>query len=261
MRLLLERVALACLVLAAPAQADEIDALARVLGDPVNSPVPKGWVLGGIVYSGSSAYTAGKTSTLPVPGGIYLGDGGLMYLGDRIYKDLASEGPVTVYGRLRVRLGNLNPEDSPAWTGMTPRKGQLEAALGAAVVTPVGLLSARVSADISGRSKGSEGLAMWSVPLVGERWLVMPSLGAFWRSRKLANYYFGGVSEAEAAPGRPAYDVGNAWSFTPAVVASYRVAPQWLVGAVVSGDVIRMSPLVQKRWRHDALVGVGYIWR
>jgi outer membrane protein len=265
MRPPLNLVALACLVLAAPAQADEIDALAQVLGNPVTSPVPQGWTLGGVMYSGSSAYSAGETSTMAIPGGIYLGDKGVMYLGDRIYADLAKQGPVTVYGRLRVRLGNLDPADSPAWTGMTPRKGQLEAALGAVWVTPVGLLSARMSSDVSGRSKGSEGLLMWSVPLVGERWMVMPSLGTFWRSSKLANYYFGGVSEAEAAPGRPAYDVGDAWSLSPALIASYRVAPQWLVGAVFSGDIfsdaIRNSPLVQKRWRYDALIGVGYIWR
>lgn len=251
--------------LAAPARADEIDAIGQVLGNALTSPVPTGWTLGGVVYSGSSPYTAGRTTSMVIPGGIYLGERGLMYLGDRIYVDLAKEGPITVYGRLRVRLGNLDPADSPRWAGMTPRKGQLEAALGAAWVTPVGLLSARMSSDVSGRSNGSEGLLMWSVPVLGERWLVMPSLGAFWRSRKLANYYFGGVSEAEAAPGRPAYDVGNAWSATPAVIASYRLTPQWLVGAVFSGDVfsdpIRDSPLVQKRWRYDALVGVGYIWR
>lgn len=256
---------LMALLLAAPVHADELDAIGQVLGNALTSPVPTGWTLGGVVYSGSSPYSAGSATTMAIPGGVYLGDNGVMYLGDRIYVDFAKQGPVTVYGRLRVRLGNLDPADSPHWTGMTPRKGQLEAALGAVWVTPVGLLSARMSSDVSGRSKGSEGLLMWSVPLVGERWLVMPSLGTFWRSRKLANYYFGGVSEAEAAPGRPAYDVGDAWSLTPAVIASYRVAPQWLVGAIFSADVfsdaIRNSPLVGKRWRYDALVGVGYIWR
>jgi outer membrane scaffolding protein for murein synthesis (MipA/OmpV family) len=73
------------------------------------------------------------------------------------------------------------------------------------------------------------------------------------------------VSQAEAAPGRPAYDVGNAWSLVPSLVVSYRIDPRWLVGAVLSyehfSSTIVDSPLIQKQGRFDALVGLGYVWR
>ena len=93
----------------------------------------------------------------------------------------------------------------------------------------------------------------------------MPGIGAMLRGRKMANYYFGGVSQAEAAPGRPAYDVGNAWSLVPSLVASYRIDRRWLIGAVLGyekfSSAISDSPLIQKSGRYDVLVGVGYVWR
>ena len=50
----------------------------------------------------------------------------------------------------------------------------------------------------------------------------MPGMGMQWRSRRLANYYFGGISEDEAGPEHPAYEVGNALSFSSALITSYR---------------------------------------
>ena len=251
-------------LLASATRADDLQAIQQVLGDSDNSPVPAGWTLGGVAYAGSSVYRDGDSSTMAIPGAIYIGPK-FMYLGDRAFYTFGHQGPVAFYGRLRVRLGNLDPEDQPEWAGLNERKGQLEAGLGAVLISPVGAWTARFSSDVSGRSKGTELLFNWSAPIVGERWLVMPGIGAFWRSSRLANYYFGGVSAAEAAPDRPAYDVGNAWSLAPSLVASYRLSPQWLVGAVLGADIfsdrISDSPLVQKRTRYDVLLALGYVWR
>lgn len=256
--------AFALAMLLQPARADGLDAIQQILGNRDSSPVPQGWTVGGAAYSGSSPYTAGAASKLAIPGGIYIGDR-VMYLGDRIFYTFDHQGPISFFGRLRVRLGNLDPADSSEWTGLTARKGQLEAGLGAVIVSPVGLWTTRFSSDISGRSKGTELLFNWAAPIFGERWMVMPGIGGIWRGQRLANYYFGGVSEAEAAPGRPAYDVGNAWSLVPSLVASYRIDPHWIVGAVLSyehfSSAIADSPLIQKRGRYDALVGLGYVWR
>jgi outer membrane protein len=257
-------VAALLVVLSQTADADGLETIQQILGHSDSSPVPPGWTVGGAAYSGSSPYSAGSASKLAIPGGIYIGDQ-LMYLGDRIFYTFGRQGPVSFFGRLRVRLGNLDPADSPAWTGLTRRKGQLEAGLGAVIVSPVGLWTTRFSSDISGRSNGTELLFNWAAPFVGERWMVMPGVGALWRGQRLANYYFGGVSQAEAAPGRPAYDVGNAWSIVPSLIASYRIDPQWVVGVVLGyerfSSAIADSPLIQKSGRYDALVGLGYVWR
>jgi outer membrane protein len=209
-------------------------------------------------------YSQGSNTNTPIPGGVYMGSD-VMFLGDRIFYTFAREGDLSFYGRARVRLGNLSPNDSPQWAGLTERAAQIEGGLGSVLISPVGLWTARVSTDISNRSNGTEVLFNWSAPLISERWLTMGSVGLMWRSGSLANYYFGGVSASEATPARPAYDVGNTWSVVPSLVTSYRLSPQWLVGGVLSYEVfpasVRDSPLVQKSGRYDALVGIGYIWK
>jgi outer membrane protein len=258
-------IAVLCLACLMPtAQAADLLGIEAMLGDTDRSPVPHGWTVGGVAYSGTSPYKDGPATTMPIPGGIYIGKD-FMFLGDRAFYTFARQGGLQYYGRVRLRLGNLDPKDNPQWAGLDKRKGQLEAGLGVGWISDVGLWTARTSSDISGRSKGTELLFNWSAPLVRENWMVMPGLGAMWRQDKLANYYFGGISAAEAAPGRPAYDVGHAWSFVPSVVASYRINAQWLIGGVLSADVfsdtIKNSPLVQQRARYDVLLGLGYVWR
>ncbi len=251
--------------LGAPAaQADPIDMIHQVLSNTETSPVPRGWLLGGAAYSGSSPYDAGDSTSTVFPGGVYLGEK-FMYLGDRAFYTFAKQGAFSFFGRLRLRLGNLDPQDEDAWTGLRERKGQLEAGLGVVMTSPIGLWSARFSSDVSGRSNGTEVLLNWSVPIVRERWLLMPGVSVFWRSDKLANYYFGGVSAAEAAPGRPAYDVGSAWTLSPSVLGSYRLSDRWLLGAVASyeafGHRMRDSPIVQKDGYYNVLVALGYVLR
>jgi outer membrane protein len=251
-------------VLTQAARAEGLEAVQQILGDADSSPIPAGWTIGAAAYSGSSPYSAGSATQLAIPGGIYVGER-VMYLGDRAFYTFDRDGPVSFFARLRFRLGNLDPADSPEWTGMTRRKGQLEAGLGAIVVSPIGLWTTRFSSDVSGRSNGTELLFNWAAPMIRERWMVMPGFGALWRDQRMANYYFGGVSQAEAAPGRPAYDVGHAWSFVPSLVASYRIDREWIVGAVLSyerfSSAIADSPLVGKSGRYDALVGLGYVLR
>jgi len=243
---------------------DALKSVQSILSNSDASPLPAGWTLGAVAYSGPSVYTDGSTNKLLIPGGIYLGKD-VMFLGDRAFYTFAQDGDLSFFGRARVRLGNLSPRDTPQWAGLTQRQAQLEAGLGTVLISPVGLWSARFSTDVSNRSNGTELLFNWTAPLFGERWLTMGSVGLMWRSGALANYYFGGVSASEATASRPAYDVGNTWSVVPSLVTSYRLSPQWLVGGVLSYEAfpasVRDSPLVQKSGRYDALVGIGYIWK
>jgi outer membrane protein len=243
---------------------DALESVQGILSNAQTSPLPGGWTVGGVGYSGSSTYQLGDATNTLIPGGIYLGSDA-MFLGDRLFYTFAREGPVSYFVRGRVRLGNLTPEDKPQWTGLSARRAELEGGLGAVLISPVGLWTARISTDVSGRSNGSEALLNWAAPIVGDRWLVMGGMGLMWRSGNLANYYYGGVSAAEATAARPAYDVGNTWSLTPSLVTTYRINPQWLLGGVLSyeafSDAVRSSPLVQKTGRYDALLGIGYVWK
>jgi outer membrane scaffolding protein for murein synthesis (MipA/OmpV family) len=75
---------------------------------------------------------------------------------------------------------------------------------------------------------------------------------------------YGGDNYSDAGV-RPAYAVRDACSIAPALIASYRVDPQWLVGLLLGcerfSDRVRKSPLVQQAGRLNAVVGLDYVWR
>lgn len=227
------------------------------------SPLPQGWTAGGIIYSGSSPYQAQSSSQVAIPGAIYIGKDWL-YLGDRVQGTLYKNEYFNLYGVGRFRTGNLAPSDQESQAGLNARKWGLDAGIGAHIFTPVGLITARISSDITGRSKGQDGILWFDVPLIKERWAIMPGVGLTWRSRNMANYYYGGVSDSEAAPGRPAYDVGSSLSYSASLIATYRINQHWLAGLVLSAerypDNIRSSPLIQKNGEYDFLAGLGYTW-
>jgi len=110
---LLFRCAAAVLVsLSQTAHADGLESIQQFLGNRDSSPVPRGWTVGGAAYSGSSPYSDGSVSTLAIPGGIYIGDK-VMYLGDRIFYTFGQQGPVSFFGRLRVRLAISTRRTAP----------------------------------------------------------------------------------------------------------------------------------------------------
>lgn len=231
--------------------------------DNLNSPVPKGWVLGGAVISGTARYQKQDNETHFIPGGLYFGDQ-LMYLGDRARYYFHLDDTIALYGYGRWRFGNLDPDDNAAFRGMNERKGELEGGIGATWITPYALISARISSDISGRSNGQELLLWADFPIIKDNLLVMPGMGLMVRSHNMANYYFGGISASEATPERPQWDTGTTVSPMVAIITSYRFSPHW-VGMVAANyerydDDIADSPIVQHSGELYGILGVGYTW-
>ena len=85
---------------------------------------------------------------------------------------------VAFYGYGRWRFGNLDPSDNSAFKGMEQRKGEFEAGIGATLITPYALLSARISSDVTGRSNGQELLLWADFPVIKDNLLIMPGDGA-----------------------------------------------------------------------------------
>lgn len=246
------------------AQADiNIDALQLIVSKQDTSPLPQGWTVGAVAYTGSSPYQAGNSSTLGIPGAIYVGKN-FMYLGDRILSTFYENDHFNLYAVGRYRGGNLNPEDHAEWAGLKQRKWQLDAGVGTHIYTPIGMITARVSSDVTGRSKGQDALLWFDAPIVREKWAIMPGMGMIWRSKNLANYYYGGVSNAEAIAARPAYDVGSSLSLSASLIATYRINRHWLAGLGFTlerySDGIANSPLINKKGEYDLLLGLGYVW-
>ncbi|MGP7881822.1 MipA/OmpV family protein, partial [Raoultella planticola] len=157
-----------------------------------NSPVPKGVVLGAATISGTARYEKQNNETYVIPGGLYFGDR-FIYLGDRARYYFHIDDNVAFYGYGRWRFGNLDPSDNSAFKGMEQRKGEFEAGIGATLITPYALLSARISSDVTGRSNGQELLLWADFPVIKDNLLIMPGMGLMIRSSNMANYYFGGV--------------------------------------------------------------------
>ncbi len=76
-----------------------------------------------------------------------------------------------------MRFGNLDPEDSPAFSGMEQREWQLEGGIGGNIVTPYALLTIRANSDVTGRSKGQELLLWADFPILRDNLLIMPGMG------------------------------------------------------------------------------------
>lgn len=231
--------------------------------DNVTSPIPKGLVLGGAVLSGTARYEAQKNETYVIPGALYFGEK-FMYLGDRARYYFHLDDTVAVYGYGRFRFGNLDPDDEDAFDGMKKRKLELEAGVGGTIITPYALLSARLSSDVTGRSNGQELLLWADFPIIKENLLIMPGMGMMIRSDKMANYYFGGVSDSEATAQRPAWDTGTTFSPMAAVITSYRFNSKWMGMFAANYEFydkdIADSPIVQHNGELYGIVAVGYIW-
>ncbi|MFQ2273681.1 MipA/OmpV family protein [Aeromonas hydrophila] len=261
----IKRAGLAALLLTVlPARADiDLGSLDLLSSANPSSPVPRGLVAGAVLLGGQARYQAQDNTLYPIPGFLYFGEQ-FMYLGDRARYYLHKDERVTLYGYGRVRFGNLDPADEPAFTGMDERKGQLEGGIGGNLITPYALLTVRASSDISGRSKGQELLLWADFPILRDKLLIMPGMGVMLRSDKMANYYFGGISESEATAQRPAWDTGATLSPMAALITSYRFSPDWIGMFAMNyewydGD-IEHSPLVQHTGELYAGVGIGYIW-
>ncbi|WP_228098037.1 MipA/OmpV family protein [Chitinilyticum piscinae] len=251
-----------------PAYADfemDLGSLGQLTPEGALSPVPEGLVVGGIGLTYTPRYQEQQQKVLPIPGFIYMGQQ-FMFLGDRLRYYVYQENGLGVYGYGRVRFGNLDPEDPTAFSGLNKRKAELEAGIGANLLTPYALLTARVSHDVTGTSKGGDALLWADFPIVRDNWLIMPGTGVFWRSSKLSNYYFGGVSAAEAAQsGYAAYDTGSTLGYGASLLTSWRINRDWVSMAGVFYErydrAIADSPLVQHGGEMTFLLGAGYMWK
>lgn len=251
-------------VVALPVHAEaDLSSLQLISSGADDSPVPQGLVLGGVYIGANARYQALDDMSLLVPGGVYFGER-FMYLGDRARYYFYREGGFAAFAYGRVRFGNLDPADAPALAGMKKREWEPEAGIGANLITPYALLTMRAASDVSGTSKGQEFLLWSDFPVIRGRFLVMPGCGVLWRSSKLANYYFGGVSADEARPDRPQHDTGATWSPMLSLITSYRFDRHWL--GTVSGNLEHFdsgtakSPIVAHDNEVTVIAGVGYIW-
>jgi len=165
--------------------------------------------------------------------------------------------------RAEYGLGDgYKPGDSPALAGMRARRSSLW--LGGVVAWDAGWadLTAALTGDASGRSKGRQvGLTLERDIDIG-RLQLTPRIAATWQDRDYVDYYYG-VRASEARADRAAYRGRSAVGTELGVHAQYALTDRQFVFLDLSanrlGAGVRDSPIVDRTWL--PAVRAGYLHR
>jgi outer membrane protein len=193
----------------------------------------------------------------------------LIYFGER----LTVTGPRATYrlGRwsgLSLRavvnydFSGYEEDDSDALRGMDDRDGTLEAGLGVSRKLPAKLeIAAALGTDVLGTHDGQKGRLELQRNQTWGAWRLGVGVGVTWLSADNADYYYG-VRPAEAAPGRPAYELDDA--FNPGIefritwMPTDRLTLMAMPRVELLDGEIRDSPIVGEDALFAAILGISY---
>lgn len=226
---------------------------------------PSGWLLGaGMVYAPTNYVDQNDDSSLiPIPAVMYFGDR-FFLLGTEATYTIARGKQFSFVANAKYRFSALEPEADSILSTLDPRNGELEVGVGVNALTKIGYINTKVSADVSGQSDGWLADIAWQLPYYKKGVLLIPSLGVTWYDSKMSNYYYGGVSQAEANIYVPTYDTGSVYSLNASLIAGYRFSPQWmLIGGFTYSyfsDGMADSPVMRNDYQANVFATLGYFW-
>jgi len=236
----------------------ETMALEGVLGERGRIGVGLGVVGRSSPYRGYSGVVA-----QPIPAITYIGER-FQILGPRVGVGVLGSGKTRLATTLSYRMGAYEEGDSPYLTGMGDRRGT--AMLGLDLQAKLwGGLEAGLSYEhdvLDQIGGGSAQLALGKTFQWGMARLT-PNVGLNWLSSKMSNYDYG-VSQAQARPGRPAYEPGASWSPEIGLGAFVEVTRSWLIigslGAEFLERDIRQSPIVSEDYVLKGFFALNYVF-
>ncbi len=183
-------------------------------------------------------------------------------LGPRADLKLYTNETVSLRLRVAYHFDGYEADDSPYLQGMAERKASLWAGGAVTVRTSLGLLSAEVLGDASNKSKGGRVKLGIERDFTTGDFTFTPHASAHWLDRKFVTYYYG-VTAAEAAAGRAAYEGKSTANLELGLRVAYAVTPRQSLQADVSttrlGAGIKDSPLVERATQTG--LRVGYLYR
>ena len=159
---------------------------------------------------------------------------------------------------------HFDPDDTDnrAMKNLNRRKSTMMADLTYSVITKVGVGKIKASRDVLGISDGYTVDACWQLPLIREKYTIMPSAGVLWSSREQADYYFG-VSRGESwRSGLKRHTATSNFSPYLKLDAKYHFTDRWSAVASVhvnflTGDV-KDSPMVGKSATIGGAIGAQF---
>ncbi|MBP7371153.1 MAG: MipA/OmpV family protein [Arenimonas sp.] len=226
---------------------------------------PSGWLLGaGMVYAPTNYIDQNDDSSLiPIPAVMYFGDR-FFLLGTEATYTIARGKQFSFVANAKYRFSALEPEKDSILSTLDPRNGEIELGVGVNALTKIGYINTKVSADVSGQSGGYLADVAWNLPYYKKRLLLIPSVSVTWYDSKMSNYYYGGVSQAEANIYVPAYDTGSVYSLNAGLIAGYRLSPNWMVIGGFSysyfSDGMADSPVMRNDYQANVFASLGYMW-
>lgn len=161
-----------------------------------------------------------------------------------------------------AELSGYKAKDAPILAGMAERKGTLWVGAKATWENDLVDLSAELTADASGNSKGRKfSLGVAKELHLGEHAMLVPYATANWLDKKYVDYYYG-VRAAEATAGRAAYVGKGGVNVDIGLRAMYRFDQHHSmlldVGVTRLARQIKASPIVGRSSTNQAIVGYVY---
>ncbi len=229
--------------------------------------VPEGTVgLGGGIRGGQSPYLATdnedqRTRDL-IPLYLYQGKylffrgvaGGIHFVNNETFE-------LNLYSKYRFQ--KLDPESNVFYAGLEERKQTFEAGLEVRMTRKWGDVNLHWVADTLNRHQGQEVQLAYRYHIEAGPWSISPFASVTWQDANLTNYYFG-VSEAEAVPGRPAFQPGESqwlgFGLNTSWRATDRIALFANVGFAGTDSDVVSSPLVEEAGFSSVFVGGTYVF-
>lgn len=219
-----------------------------------------GWIFGAGLAFTNPGYVGYDHQVTPLPL-VFYHNGRFFFAGLGAGYVLAGDSHVRLSLLVRPEINRLRASDSPQLTGIQTREWSIDGGVNLDVFEAWGNFNAGLFHDLLDRNNGMQAAVGYKYPLHLGSWTLAPGLGLSWDNGNFTNYYYG-VSQAEAIPGRPAYDPGSATNPYVSLGLSTSISDDWQFRSEVRymrfGSVIHDSPIVDRSGSPTVFIGFIY---
>lgn len=206
-------------------------------------------------------YDAGVYQVIPAV--TYIGER-LQIFGPSVRYGLAGSGKFRLAAVLSYRMAVYEDDESDFLDGMDERKSTMMAGLAVQSELPGGFgVRAGYDHDVLDEIGGGEARIGISRSFQVSRFGITPGLSLNWMSADVADHDFG-VSDSEATEARPAYRVGDTFSYSGSLGIMYELSEKWIAAGSIavewlSSDVTE-SPIVSEDRVLSGFLAVSYLF-
>lgn len=187
------------------------------------------WILGASAFALNNVYVGEDALLLAAPRLTYNGEHLFLKEGS-LNLSFGEQG--SFGGGLTLNLDNSflsdedEYEDTRELAGLFERDATVEGGFYINHTTDMGRLKLTVVTDLDDKHEGHTASLKYTFDMLAGGWYINPVVGMHWLSNNKVNHHYG-VSEAEALPGRAAYQAGSALNLFAGLRARYEFTEHW----------------------------------